>query len=66
MVNKALIKNGVCINVVVVEEGVEHDWFSDYDAVVDIPDGFWLGDSYAGGVWSKNSLVQPIDTNLPQ
>lgn len=46
----AEIKDGVCANTVEADEA-----FARFMSLVELPDGYGIGDHYAGGIWSHEA-----------
>ena len=62
--NIAIIKDGKCVNIALFD-GLEtaQSFLAagvyDADSVVELPDGYGIGDSYADGAWTKAPSEQP-------
>ena len=54
----AIIENHICVNVIVADEA-----FATKIGAVPLPDGYGIGDSYDGGVWTSNKppYIPPED-----
>ena len=46
----AEIKDGVCVNTVEADES-----FARFMNLVELPDGYGIGDHYTGGIWSHEA-----------
>lgn len=54
----AEIKDGVCVNTVEADEA-----FARFMNLVELPDGYGIGDHYTGGIWSHESVsLEPEPT----
>lgn len=51
----AEIKDGVCVNTVEADEA-----FARFMNLVELPDGYGIGDYYTGGVWSQEPAPETI------
>ena len=64
--NIAVIKDGVCIDAAVFDDIATAQEFLaagvwDADGVVELPDGYGIGDSYSGGAWAKAPQPEPAE-----
>lgn len=50
----AEIKDGVCVNTVEADET-----FARFMNLVELPDGYGIGDFYIGGIWSHEAPAEP-------
>lgn len=62
--NIAIIKDGTCINIALFDTLETAQSFLtagvyDADAVVELPDGYGIGDSYDGSAWTKAPEPEP-------
>lgn len=62
--NIAIIKDGTCINIALFNTLETAQSFLtagvyDADAVVELPDGYGIGDSYDGSAWTKAPEPEP-------
>lgn len=62
--NIAIIKDGTCINIALFDTLETAQSFLtagvyDADAVVELPDGYGIGDSYDGSAWAKAPEPEP-------
>lgn len=62
--NIAIIKDNLCINIALFDSLETAQSFLtagvyDADAVVELPDGYGIGDSYDGSAWTKAPEPEP-------
>jgi len=69
--NYALIKDNICINIAVFEEDAPMDSYRETfrhngicDDIVEVSEGFWIGDTCENGVWSKPEST-PVEEAEP-
>lgn len=63
MKTAAQIENGVCVNIIVLDDSATA---ADYElfGAVELPEGYGIGDSYNGSEWTK--APQPEPTPEPE
>ena len=69
--NIAIIKDGKCVNIALFDSLATAQSFLaagvyDADAVVELPDGYGIGDSYDGEKWTKAPQPEPEPTPEPE
>ena len=67
----AVIKDTVCIDAAVFDNIATAQEFLkanvwEADSVVELPDGYGIGDSYVGGEWVKAPQPEPIEQTEPE
>ena len=65
--NIAIIKDGTCINIALFDSLATAQSFLtagvfEADSVVELPDGYGIGDSYDGETWTKAPETEPDES----
>ena len=69
--NIAIIKDNLCVNIALFDSlATAHTFLAagvyDADAVVELPDGYGIGDSYDGSAWTKAPAPEPEPEPEPE
>lgn len=67
--NIAIIKDGTCINIAVFDNLDTAQQFLtagvyQADSIIELPDGYGIGDSYDGSTWTKAPEPEPVEPEV--